>query len=184
MRIAVISDTHLPGMVRHLDDLGPAPAAFLREVDLILHSGDLTAPSVLDWLEQFAPVVCSIGNNDSIPDRRCEPVQMLELEGWRIGMVHSLAPEARPIEVLQRAFPGPVDIMVSGHTHLDALERRDGVVLLNSGSPTFPRHKDVRLGTVGLLELTPGRLRAEIVVLGHTPGRPNPGEATVLEIER
>jgi hypothetical protein len=63
------------------------------------------------------------------------------------------------------------------------LESREGVGVLNSGSPTFPHHKDLRLGTVGLLELAPERLHAEVVVLGHTPGKPNPGRAMTLDIQ-
>jgi predicted phosphodiesterase len=98
-------------------------------------------------------------------------------------MVHSLRRGFRPMTELQQIFPAPVDIMVAGDTHQERLEYRDGVVVLNSGSPTFPQHKDLRLGTVGLLELAPNRLRAEIVLLGHTPGRPNPGRPMSLEIQ-
>jgi hypothetical protein len=36
---------------------------------------------------------------------------------------------------------------------------------------------------VGLLELAPNRLHAEIVVLGHTPGRPNPGQSMTLDLQ-
>jgi predicted phosphodiesterase len=84
---------------------------------------------------------------------------------------------------LQQLFPAPVQIMIAGDTHYEVLEYREGVVVLNSGSPTFPHHKDLRLGTVGLLELAPERLHAEVVVLGHTPGRPNPGRAITLDIQ-
>jgi hypothetical protein len=73
--------------------------------------------------------------------------------------------------------------MIAGDTHQEVLEYREGVVLLNSGSPTFPQHKELRLGTVGLLELSPGKLHAAIVLLGQTPGRPNPGRALTLELE-
>src|SRR5919108_3886606 len=183
MRIGILSDTHLPNLIRHLDELGPEIATFLSTVDLILHSGDLTSPMVLDWLEGFAPVVCTTGNNDPIVDHRCRDLQMMEVHGWRIGMVHSLRRGFRPIAELQQIFPAPVDIMVAGDTHQEHLEYRDGVVILNSGSPTFPQHKDLRLGTVGLLELTPNRLHAEIIVLGQTPGRPNPGQPRTLEIQ-
>jgi uncharacterized protein len=183
MRIGIVSDTHLPNLIRHLDELGPEPARFFAHVDLILHSGDLTAPMVLDWLERFAPVVCTIGNNDPIVDQRCQDLHVMEVHGWRLGMVHSLRRGFRPMAELQQLFPTPVDIMVAGDTHQERLEYRDGVVLLNSGSPTFPQHKDLRLGTVGLLELTPNRLHAEIILLGHTPGRPNPGRSRTLEIQ-
>ncbi len=183
MRLGIVSDTHLPNLIRHLDGLGPEPARFFSSVDLILHSGDLTSPMVLDWLERFAPVVCTAGNNDPIADPRCQELHVMEVHGWRLGMVHSLRRGFRPIAELQQIFPAPVDIMVAGDTHQERLEYRDGVVVLNSGSPTFPQHKDLRLGTVGLLELAPDRLRAEIVLLGHTPGRPNPGRPIALQVQ-
>lgn len=182
MIIALLSDTHLPNVIRDLGELGPEPAEFLTKVDLILHGGDLTSPAVLDWLEQFAPVLCATGNNDPIPDPRCQDVQLLEVEGWRLGMVHSLEGQFRPIADLQRLFPDAVDIMVSGHTHEERIDHRDGVSMINSGSITFPHHKELRLGTVGLLELKPGWLNAEIIPLGETPGRPNPGRPYSLEV--
>jgi uncharacterized protein len=182
MRIGIVSDTHLPNLIRSLDELGPEPARFFSGVDLILHSGDLTSPMVLDWLERFAPVVCTTGNNDPIVDARCQELHVMEVYGWRLGMVHSLRRGFRPMAELQQLFPTPVGIMIAGDTHLERLEYRDGVVVLNSGSPTFPQHKDLRLGTVGLLELAPNRLRAEIILLGQTPGRANPGRPMALEI--
>ena len=183
MRIGVLSDTHLPAAIHQLDELGPEPASFFSSVDLILHSGDLTSPLMLDWLEQFAPVLCSTGNNDAFPDRRCEDVQMLDIEGWRIGMVHILGPYNRPMQHLQKTFPSPVEIVISGHSHLEALEYREGVLLLNSGSLTLPQNKTLRLGTVGLLELAPDRVHAEIIALGQTPGKPNPGQNMALNVQ-
>jgi putative phosphoesterase len=183
MRIGILSDTHLPGLIRHLDELGPEPACFFATVDLILHGGDLTSPMVLDWLEQFASVICTTGNNDPIPDPRCKEVEVLDLAGWRLGLIHSLKRGFRPMAELQQLFPTPVQVMIAGDTHYEILTYRDGVVLLNSGSPTFPHHKELRLGTVGLLELTPTTLHAEIIVLGQTPGRPNPGRAITLDIQ-
>ncbi len=183
MRIGILSDTHLPHRIRQLDELGPEPARFFATVDLILHGGDLTSPMVLDWLEQFAPVMCTTGNNDPIPDARCREVEVMDIDGWRLGMIHSLQRGFRPMADLQQLFPTPVDIMIAGDTHLELLQYRDGVVMLNSGSPTFPQHKDLRLGTVGLLEFTPTHLHAEIVLLGQTPGKPNPGRAMSLDIQ-
>jgi predicted phosphodiesterase len=138
---------------------------------------------VLDWLERFAPVICTTGNNDPIPDPRCKEVEVLDLAGWRLGLIHSLRRGFRPVAELQQLFPTPVQVMIAGDTHYEILTYRDGVVLLNSGSPTFPHHKELRLGTVGLLELTPTSLHAEIIVLGQTPGRPNPGRAITLDIQ-
>ena len=184
MIIGLLTDTHLPNVIRHLDELGPEPKEFFGSVDLILHGGDLTAPYVLDWLEQFAPVLCSTGNNDPIPDSRCRDAQVIEIEGWRVGMTHSLEGQFRPVHVLQSYFPHSVDVMVSGHTHEERLEHRDHVTLINSGSITFPHHKELRLGTVGLLELSKQRLSANVFPLGHTSGRPNPGQTLSLDLHR
>ena len=183
MRIGLITDTHLPGQIRDLGELGQLPQEFLSSVDLIMHGGDLTSPIVLDWCEQFAPVICSTGNNDPIPDPRMKEVQILETEGWTIGMIHSLEGQFRPIKDLQKLFPKPVNIMISGHTHQERLEYREGVVLINSGSITFPQHKEVRLGTVGILEIESQKLKVDIFPLGETPGSPNPGSRLYLEME-
>ena len=90
MRIGLLTDTHLPGAIRELDELGPEPANFFSNVDLILHGGDLTSPMVLDWLEQFAPVICATGNNDPMPDPRTKEIQTLDVHGWSIGLVNSI----------------------------------------------------------------------------------------------
>ena len=185
MRLALISDTHLPALIRQLDGLGPECGAFLAGADLILHGGDITWPGVLDWLEQFAPVVAAEGNNDNFVDSRMKPRQYLEVEGWRIGMAHDLVPETRPLQAIAaKAFSRPVDILIGGHTHFERIRHEAGLLLVNSGSPILPHHRETRLGTAALLELTPDTLHAEIVVLGHTSGRPNPGTAQLLSLSR
>ena len=186
MRVGIISDTHLPAMIRQLDELGPEIGDFLSSVQLILHCGDIVSWSVLDWCEQFAPVVAARGNYDGDGDPRVELTQFLELEGWRIGMIHELWPETAPAQTLRERYFGgaELDIMVAGDTHVERLEYREETLILNSGSPVLPRNRETRLGTAGLLELGRGRLRAEILVLGHTDGAPNPGVARHLEIER
>jgi putative phosphoesterase len=185
MRVALISDTHLPSLIRTLDQLGPAIGEFLASADLILHAGDVVRPMVLEWCEQYAPVVVAKGNNDDFDDPRMAPLQFLDLEGWRIGMVHDLRPEDRPVTaMIERTFGGTqVDVIIAGDTHVERLEYREGVVVINSGSPTLPHHKETRLGTVGLLELSPARLHAEILTLGPSDGRPNPGTPHHLIVE-
>lgn len=185
MRVGLISDTHLPSLIRDLDALGPEPAAFLATVDLILHAGDISTRSVLDWCERFAPVLAARGNHDAFDDPRLADRQIVELEGWRIGMTHDLRPRAAsPAELAALHFGGAeLDVLIGGDTHAERLERRGGAVIVNSGSPNLPHNKETRLGTAGLLELERGRLRAEIVLLGQTEGAPNPGAPLRLEIE-
>ena len=136
MRIAVVSDTHLPRGSRRLPD------PCLRELeraDLILHAGDFTARSVLDELRGFAPVEAVHGNMDDaelrslLPERR-----VVEAAGRRIGMIHDPGPSQGRAARLVGFFPG-CDLVVYGHTHLPELISHAGVQILNPGSPTERR---------------------------------------------
>ena len=48
MRIGLITDTHLPGQIRDLSDLGPLPEKFLSSVDLIIQRINKNNTIVLD----------------------------------------------------------------------------------------------------------------------------------------
>lgn len=179
MRIALLSDTHLPSNVADLDSLGPEPARFLAGCDLILHGGDVVLPQVLDWCAQFAEVRCSGGGHDHFEDERMRPAQHLEVHGWRIGMVHDI--EAIPhgistiAELKARVYGDPaLDILLAGDSHYERLEYREDTLIMDSGSPIFPHHRSTRLGAMGLLDVTADGVRAEIVVLGETPDAANP----------
>ena len=85
MRIGLISDTHLPSLMRHLDELGPQIGEFLSDVDLILHGGDVVAAAALDQLraatgaagcEDAVAVLhgrMPAGAQVTVPDRRPDP---------------------------------------------------------------------------------------------------------------
>jgi putative phosphoesterase len=174
-RIGVLSDTHMPAGLRVLwDEVGVA----FEGVDLILHSGDIAHPMVLDQCEQWAPVLAALGNNDfGMTDPRVAEIQLVEAEGFRIAMVHDMEPEDQPIEDLRRRYLGgeAADVFVTGHTHFERMDYRDGVLQLNSGSAVHPHLWSTRLGTVAILDLQPGWLQARIVRLGQSEGRRNPG---------
>ena len=179
MRIGLIADTHLPSTIR---EPWPEVAVAFRGVDLILHAGDIVTPRVLDWLEAIAPVLAALGNNDfDLDDPRVKPTHSLDVEGWRIGMLHDITSGLQ--------FDSPLDVLVSGHTHYERLSMHDGVVYANPGSPTLPHHLSTRLGTVGLLEVEAERLTAQVVRLGSGPSEveaalPNPGAELRLEVTR
>ena len=184
MRIGLLTDTHLPSSIR---DLWPEVRTAFADVDLILHGGDIVTPSVLDWLEEIAPTLAAKGNNDdSWTDPRMEERQILDLEGWRIVMMHDMEPEHRPIsELVRLCLQGEhADILITGHTHFERLDYRDGVLQINSGSPTHPHQWSTRLGTVGIMNLTPTIIDAKIIRLGETPGMRNPGVELDLTIHK
>jgi putative phosphoesterase len=177
MRIGLISDSHLHSDRRPL--WNEVVVAFAG-VDLIVHAGDILGAPVLDWLERIAPVKAALGNNDEVSlteDPRLARVQMLDVEGWRVAVIHDMEPEDQSIEDLRRIFleGRRADIFVTGHTHYERVDYRDGVIQVNPGSPTLPHNFSTRLGTVGLLDLGPDNAEVKIIRLGESPGLRNPG---------
>ena len=162
MRVAVISDTHLPRGSRKLPD---ACLARLRRADLILHAGDLVTVGFLAELRALGPPVDAVhGNVDEPALRAALPTErVVEVEEARIGLVHEPGPRPGREQRLVDRFPG-CDAVVYGHTHLPQANRYRGVWILNPGSPTERRRAPAR----SMLELVvAGReLRAELVMLG------------------
>jgi len=180
MRIGLISDTHIPIAMGHL---WPQVYEAFQGVDLIMHGGDLLTTDVLDWLEEVAPVMAVQGNGDyhgwerSIPpaDPRLSEAKVLKVDTLhgpvRIGLLHDLQlPDAPPMRTLEgqmrHYFGGPVDVIVRGSTHRAEIFTLRGVLIVGPGSPTFPDHQSVRLGTIGFLDIDEsGRIRPAILQL-------------------
>lgn len=162
IRIGLISDTHIPSAGKQLPDL---VAELLCGVDLIIHAGDITIPSVLDWLEAIAPVVAAQGNEDTgLRDRRMAPLLIMQTRWGRIGAIHDICYADMPVrESLRRFFRSPVDVVVHGHTHEPMVERVGDVLVVNPGSASFPNNRRDLPGSLGILILTPEGARAEIV---------------------
>ncbi len=162
MRIGLISDTHIPSAGKQLPDL---VAELLWGVDLIIHAGDITVPSVLDWLEGIAPVVAAQGNEDTgLSDWRMGPSLIMQTRWGRIGAVHDLCYADMPVrESLSRFFRSPVDVVVHGHTHEPMVERVGNVLVVNPGSASFPNNRRDLPGSLGILTLTSQGAWAEIV---------------------
>jgi putative phosphoesterase len=160
MRLAVISDTHLPRGTREL------PARLLAEcraADLILHAGDFTALSVLVELELLGPVAAVCGNCDDDGLRAHLPVERLvEAAGARIGMVHDSGPANGRAARLRARFE-TCHAVVFGHSHMPVLERAGDLLLLNPGSAIERRRAPTC--TMALVEVVDGRLDAQLIDL-------------------
>jgi putative phosphoesterase len=145
MRLAVVSDTHLPrfGMALPRELL----AGFARErVQRILHAGDWTTPLAVDLLEAVAPVDGVAGNNDG-PElhERFGTRRVLDVDGVRIAITHGHLGTGRTTE--ERAtnvFAGDEGLaaIVFGHSHVPVIRRpATGPWLINPGSPTDKRRQ-------------------------------------------
>jgi putative phosphoesterase len=162
MRIAVISDTHLPKGARALPT---ACVERLRAADLILHAGDLTAISFLDELHALGPPLAAVAGNVDEPALQAllPPERVVEADGLRIGIVHDAGPRSGREARLVARFPRCAAV-VYGHSHLPQVEQADGVWILNPGSPTERRRAPAK--TMIELLVSGGRLRPELVDLG------------------
>lgn len=159
MRIAVISDTHLPKGARELPE---ECVARLRAADLILHAGDLTAVSFLEQLRSIGPPVEAVhGNVDEPALRSLLPVErVVEAGEARIGMVHDAGPRAGREARLAERFPGCAAV-VYGHSHLPQVEKVGNVWILNPGSPTERRRAPSK--TMIELRIAGGELVPELL---------------------
>ena len=147
MRLGIISDTH--GLLR------PEVFDVFREVDHILHGGDVGSAGLLDELGAIAPVTAVYGNTDGWDLRgRLPQVAKVRLDGFDIVVTHGDQLGSPTPEKLNAAFPD-AEIIVFGHTHRPLLTVVDVVVtVMNPGGAGPPRFG--LPPSVGIMELEAG----------------------------
>jgi putative phosphoesterase len=138
-------------------------AEHLRDVDLILHAGDVCTASVLDELAAFAPVHAVLGNNDGPDVAAWGAPETLELDlaGLRVGMIHDSGPADGRGARLRRRFP-TADLVVFGHSHIPMDRTEAGLRFVNPGSPTDRRRQPH--GTIGVLRVEEGHILAAHII--------------------
>ena len=131
--------------------LPPACLELAKAASLIVHTGDFTAPAVLDELEALGPPVAAVQGNMDEPALRARlPLRLVaEAEGLRLGIVHDGGPARARAERLLALFPG-CELVAYGHSHLPSVERIEGSWIVNPGSPTERRRAAAH--TVALVE--------------------------------
>jgi len=147
VRLGIISDTH--GMLR------PQVFEIFREVDHILHGGDVGRSDLLVELRALAPVTAVYGNSDGFDLRSQLPqVAEIELDGFPIVVTHGDQFGSPTPAKLHEAFP-KAEIIIFGHSHRPLLELVDKTVtVMNPGGAGAPRFGIPP--SVGILELEAG----------------------------
>jgi putative phosphoesterase len=148
--LGLISDTH--GLMR------PEVLDALQGSDLIIHAGDIGNPGVLESLARIAPVRAIRGNVDTGAWAASLPAtEVVELGPHSIYVLHNFAELA-----LDPAAAG-FTIVVSGHSHKPAVEKRGSVLFVNPGS-AGPRRFKLPV-TVAKMTLRSGHCEANIIPL-------------------
>jgi putative phosphoesterase len=174
VRIAVISDTHLPRFGRAL------PEALILGIrgagcELVLHLGDWTSGVAVGAVEALGLPFDGVAGNNDPPElvERFGRTKVIELDGIRIGLTHGDLGRGRTTpERARRTFEGePLAAILFGHSHIPMVEwlprptaPRGGLLLLNPGSPTDRRRQP--RATWAVLELHGRRVSADIRVVG------------------
>lgn len=150
MKIGVISDTH--GSLKNTKKA----LEILEDCDTILHLGDVLYHGPRNALpEDYNPKVLAVllkskkniiytrGNCDSDVDQMViehdltNKKRFLNIGKFRILTVHGYEEDEN--YRLRLAKSNKCDIVITGHTHKKVLEEKDGVILLNPGSPSIPK---------------------------------------------
>lgn len=179
--IGIISDTHIrAGGKRQL----PARVFdVFKDVDFILHGGDVTDDSVISDLETLAPTFGVHGNNDdwSVLER-WPATRFLTIEGCNIGLVHGHLAKGRstPLDIagnretaghalshfLDESGAPTADCIIFGHSHRPVIFWHEvagrKILLFNPGSPTDRRYAP-QFG-LGLLRIDNNELKPELIL--------------------
>ena len=160
MRIGVVGDTH--NQLANVDQIVRLFAD--ARVERVIHTGDITQPSVLERFAQLdAPLTGVFGNND-LHTREAlaaqaaqfgmdlvDPPRTIEWAGRRILVLHD--PEEAPA-----ALPNDLDLLLHGHTHRHRHEEVDGTLVFNPGECAGFLAGRNAVGLIDLLTLQAERL--------------------------
>jgi hypothetical protein len=136
MKIGVIADTHISDCSGKLPD--EVLAAF-KNVDLIIHAGDLVDLGVLDILRRLSKDVKAVyGNMDPDQVRKELPVkQIISIGKHRVGIMHGYGNPQMLLDVLEKEFKSDnVSLIIFGHSHEPLNLKKGDCLYFNPGSPT------------------------------------------------
>ena len=161
IRIGVISDTHISDCYEHVPKI--VLDAF-KQVDLIIHAGDIVSLGVIDELKNVcAKVVVVAGNMDQEAVKKKYPLkQILEIFGQKIGLMHGAGPAANLLELLTNAFKDDnCNLIIFGHSHKSMNEKIGAILFFNPGSATDP---SVLSNSYGIIEIKEYVVNSELSV--------------------
>lgn len=146
MRIAVISDTH-----GNNKDIIEALAS-IDKPDMLIHLGDYVEDG--EKLSKIfgLPITIVKGNGDY--GSHYKENELIEVEGKKIFLTHGHRDKVSLglDYIYYKALEMQADIALFGHTHVPVNNVYDDLIIMNPGSPTFPRGGS-NTKTFGLIEI-------------------------------
>lgn len=160
MKILVLADTHIP---RAASDLPKEIYRVIKNVDMILHAGDLVEKDFLDKLKKLKETKAVYGNMDSkLLHETLKPKEVIQAGKFRIGLIHGHGAPSDILNTVKTEF-GKVDAIVFGHSHTPMNSTKEGVLFFNPGSATDRIFAPYN--SYGILEVTDKKIEGSIVKL-------------------
>ncbi len=159
--VGLIADTHIP--VR-AGEIPRRVFEVFEKVGFIIHAGDLVDLSVIDELEQLAPVLAVYGNMDGTEIRGKLPkTDSVKVSDWKIGVMHDPGALFGMGKMREIAKQNSFNVLVYGHTHNPSIKWEGKTLFINPGSPTNPLPPFITKPTAALLRITKGKIIPEII---------------------
>lgn len=139
--IGIISDTHIKEdnfSNLGVDLLNQLKIAF-KNVDEIIHAGDVCSKIFLTKLNEIKPVRCVAGHEDSMD---LKPFIKVKRGSYTIGVIHK-----QPEDLERFCNENKLQILIFGHTHQPLIKGSNfNTLLINPGSPTLPKAPPHKIG--------------------------------------
>lgn len=159
--VGLISDTHIPVRAR---EIPLRVFEVFEKVDFIIHAGDLVSLSVIDDLEQLAPVLAVYGNMDRPKIRGKLPkMNSAKVLDWKLGVMHDPRALFGMGKMREIARQNGFNVLVYGHTHNPKIKWEGKTLFINPGSPTNPLPPFLTKPSVALLRITKAKIMPEII---------------------
>jgi hypothetical protein len=159
--VGLISDTHIPVRAR---DIPKKVFEVFEGVDFIVHAGDLVELSVIDELEQLAPVLAVYGNMDGSEIRGKLPkLNSVKVLDWKVGVTHDPSSLFGMKKMREIAKQNEFNVLVYGHTHNSSIKWEENTLFINPGSPTNPLPHFIAKPSVALLRITKDKITPQII---------------------
>jgi putative phosphoesterase len=135
MKFGILADTHITieDNPQKIELLLSQLKQIFKDVDEIIHAGDLCEKYFLEELNKIAPTKCVRGNLDKIEE--LADFLKFSVGRYNIGVIHQL-----PQNLEDFIKKHNLNILIHGHNHQPIIEGTPyNALLLNPGSPTKPK---------------------------------------------
>lgn len=158
MIIGVMSDSHL----REVDDsLKEVCERLFKNVDLIVHCGDVVSMKIINYLRSLKEVKAVKGNMDDYEVKNTlSDKTIFNAEGKRIGVIHGWGSPFGIIKRVKSAFEGEnLDAIFFGHSHVAHKGEEEGIFFFNPGA--FSKGWFTKKASVGKVEISGNKITGE-----------------------